>query len=114
MEDLLKERLAMIIKKNLKAEFENVHFSKNLMNTIKVSKNSDGNWEVDIPADLYNLKQFKKKGLIIKTYKGSYAERINQTGGFAGKHKGYIETIIAKSVKEWLASMGKHGKVSEE
>lgn len=114
MLDYYKQKLASIIQKNLQEEFKTVHFSKNLMNTIKVSKNSEGNWEVDIPADLYNLKQFKKKGVIIKTYKGSYAERINQTGGFSGKHKGYIETIIAKSVKEWLAAIGKKGKVSKE
>ena len=114
MDDSLRYRLALIIEKNLKAEFEILHFSRNLMNTIKVSKNSEGNWEVDIPADLYNLKQFKKKGVIIKTYKGSYAERINQTGGFSGKHKGYVEKVIEKSIKQWLAEIKKNGKVSEE
>lgn len=114
MDDTAKRQLAELIKHNLVNEFQEIHFSKNLMNTIKVRQNDDGNWEVDIPADLYNLKQFKKKGVIIKTYKGSYAERINQTGGFSGKHTGYVEKIIKKCIQQWLNSNQIKGKVSEE
>ena len=114
MEETEKEELANIIKKNLMQEFETIHFSRNLMNTIKVYQNENGNWCVDIPAMLYNLKQFKKKGVIIPYYKGSYAERINQTGGFSGKHKNYVENIIKSSIQEWLGSVQKKGTVRSE
>lgn len=105
-----KQRLAEIIRQNFINEFETIHFSKNLMNTITV-KEEDGKFIVDIPAPLYNLKQFKARGVILKTYKGSYAERINNTGGFSGKHTGYVERIITTSINQWIKESQLKAKV---
>jgi hypothetical protein len=107
-----KARLAELIVQNLNIEFI-THYSGNLRDNINIYKTPDG-YAIDIPADLYNLKLYRQKGVIVKTYKGSYAQRINYTGGFSGKHVNYVDRCIRNAIEEWKKEFGIEGKVSED
>lgn len=109
--DYRKEKLAKLIVDELKKEFENVHLSKNLINTIKIYSDKD-NWVVEIPAVMYDFKTYFSKGVIVP-YNGddSYAELINKTGGFSKKHKNYVENCINSAIQQWLASEKIEAKV---
>ena len=99
-----KRRLAEIIVKNLKSEFSSVHLSGNLASTIKISSYKDGSesgYEIEIPAQTYDIGRFKNRGVIVYTGKGSYANEVDLSGGFSGKHKDYVERCIQRSISEW-------------
>lgn len=109
--DLMKKQLALFIQEEVKKEFSFLHFSGNLMNTITINKTKNG-WEVDIPAEMFSISDYKKKGVIIKIPGGgSYASLINTTGGFSGKHKGYVEECISKAINKWMYQYQIKGKV---
>ena len=109
--DEMKKELAILIQEELKKEFETVHFTGNLMNTIKIYKTDKG-WNVDIPAERYLFSEYVRKGVLIKYgHGGSYASKINTTGGFSGKHKGYVERCIDAAVIKWLSKYQIRGKV---
>lgn len=102
--------LADIIVKNIREEFQEKHLSGNLADTIRVEKynGSDGiGYDVVIPAETYDIKEFSKTGKIVYTYNGSYASQVDVTGGFSKEHKDYINRCIDKSVREWLAKSKK-------
>lgn len=103
------------IEEEIKKDFEQVHLSKNLYNTIKRYNTADA-VGIEIPAMIYNVKQYKLKHVIIYYYKGSYAERVNQQGGFSkGKvHKGYVERSITEGVKSWAKANKKSVKIRIE
>lgn len=102
-------RLKDIIIENLKKEFEVKHLSKNLINTIYVEE-VNGEIRINIPAKTYDILTYKKKGVIIYTGKGSYAEKLNKEGSHyysqskasIGNHKGFIDRIINISIQMWL------------
>lgn len=95
--------LAEKIKNHLKDEFEELHLSGNLMDTITIDHDGDG-YLVKIPAKVYDILQFYKTGAIIyREDKGSYAQEVNITGGFSGRHKGYVEKSINNAINEWIA-----------
>ena len=93
--------LAKKIEENLKKEFELVHLSGNLMDTIEIIPSENG-FYVDIPAEIYDIQNWYNNGLIVYTGDGSYAEEVDVQGGFSGKHKEYIERAILESIREWL------------
>lgn len=101
--------LAKILVKNLKKEFANVHLSGNLANTIKLVQkrvNNEVYYEVQIPAQIYDIGLYRKRGVIVHTGAGSYADIVNTSGGFSGTHTDYIDRCVQKSIQEW-ASLSK-------
>lgn len=114
--------LAEYIKAEIKEDFAEKHLSGNLMNTIFVSKTPDG-FQVEIPAEIYNMYQFQMHGVVIHTGKGSYANQLDTTGSefFSYKkgggrvwvtphnHKNYIETSIRRAITKWLTATGLKG-----
>ena len=110
------EMLADIILKNLKEEFSIKKLSGNLLNTIKVEKAND-EINIHIPAQTYNMLLYQTKGVVVHTSHGSYASKLNEEGSsfmvypqgtrkgskriYPRNHKGYIDKIIDKSIKEW-------------
>lgn len=103
--------LAKCIEEAFREEFELVHLSKNLIDTMKIEVTDTG-VVVDIPAMKYNMKKFRETGIIKYYYRGSYAEQINKTGGISGQHTDYVERCIQRGIDLWLAQKGVSGRVS--
>lgn len=101
--DLL--QLATLIKQNIEKEFAYIHVTQNLIDTIQILPSENG-FYIDIPADMYDLKSWYEKGLIIYTGEGSYAQAVNELGGFSRTHTGYVEYAIKKAIKEFLDQKG--------
>lgn len=97
--------LAKKIEENLKKEFEIVHLSGNLMDTIEIIPSENG-FYVDIPAEIYDLQNWYNNGVIVYTGDGSYAEEVNKHGGFSQTHTGYVEYAIKKAIDEFLNEKG--------
>ena len=93
--------LAEKIKKNIKEEFAVVHLSQNLINTIEVRRTTFG-FEVEIPAEIYDLAKWYKEKVIVYTGGGSYAQQVDVEGGFSKMHEGFVEDCIKKALKEWI------------
>lgn len=108
--------LANDIANYCKEDFSDIFLSGNLRDTIIVQRISNKNFQVEIPAQVYDLTLFKKKGIIVygggvhkknTRYKtlshiGSYAVEVNdETGGFSGKHKGFVDRAIDKAIDEF-------------
>ena len=107
------EVLAQMIQEQIEMEFERVHYSGNLKNTIEVNRTANG-FEVVIPAEMYDLWTYQNKGAIIYTGEGSYAQAVNEEGGFSGKHVDYVERAISNALALWNATYQLHGKVRVE
>lgn len=107
------KKLADLIKEEIQKEFQNIHLTKNLMDTINIYKSGD-KWIVDIPAQKYDFKTYFETGAIVP-YKlgGSYAEKVNEKGGFSKTHKNYVERCINKAIQRWKAYYQINVKVSE-
>lgn len=98
----MKKELAELIADNIKKEFADVHYTGNLAATIKIYQTENG-WAVEIPAERYSFAEYQKAGVIVPYEKGgSYASSINKTGGFSGKHKGYVEKCIEAAIHQWM------------
>ena len=97
--------LALKIQKYIKKEFEYIHFTGNLMDTIQIISSEKG-FYIDIPADMYDIQTWFQKGIIVYTGEGSYAEAVNQQGGFSRTHTGYVEYAIKKAIDEFLKEKG--------
>ena len=97
----LLEELAEMIKLNIEKDFETIHLSGNLAETIKIAYNADG-FQIEIPAKMYDMKLYKEKKILKFTGKGSYAQEVNETGGISGKHKNYIERAIREAINSWI------------
>lgn len=107
----LTESLKDIILKHLEAEFSVRHLSGNLINTIVVTPTENG-YEISIPAQIYDIRLYKREGVIVYKNMGSYASKIDYTGGFSGAHVGYVERIINNALQEWIAVNDIKGKIS--
>lgn len=109
-----KLKLAKIIIQNLKAEFDKVHLSGNLANTITIKQyqniNGDSGFDIEIPAQIYDVVLYRKKGVVVYTGKGSYANAVDVTGGYSGLHTNYVDNCIRKSISQWLTLMGLKAK----
>lgn len=102
--------LAKLIHRELVDEFSTVYLSGNLRDTIKVSYDGKSA-TVEIPAEMYDLKLFKKEGAIIYTGQGSYAEAVNKKGGFSKSHTNYVERAIELAIFTWMKNNGIKGKI---
>ena len=96
------EQLSYIIIKNIKEEFAIKHLSKNLISTLKVEYEKN-TIKVHIPAQIYDIAEYKSKKVIKYTGKGSYASSLDKK---SDNHTGYIDRIVNKSIKEWLSLTG--------
>lgn len=96
----MKKVLAELIARNLKKNFEVIHLSGNLADTIFIEETLEG-YKVHIPAQMYDLKEWNKSKVIIYTDEGSYAQKVNITGGFSKLHKHYVEQSIFEAIDEW-------------
>lgn len=110
------ELLSQVILKNLKEEFEFKHLSGNLINTI-VIENMENEIKIRIPAQTYNMLEYKRSKVIIHTTHGSYASKLDKEGSSfmvylnesrkgskrisPRNHIGYIDNVINKSIAEW-------------
>ena len=107
----MKKDLAKLIVANLQREFETIHFTGNLANTITISE-INGGIAVEIPAQRYSFAAYQKKGIIIPYEKGgSYASEVDKTGGFSGTHKGYVEKSISMAIAQWMKMYRINGRV---
>lgn len=102
------ELLATLIKKEIQEEFSNKKITGNLANTITIEKNSKNEYNIIIPAEKYDLKEWDKHKVIKKDPIKSYANAVNETGGFSKTHKGYVERAIEKAVVKWMSLTHKH------
>ena len=101
MNEALLQDLALMIQEHIINGFKEKHLTMNLMNTIQVRK-TDRGFEVDIPAELYDLKKWNEEKVVVYTGEGSYAQRVDVTGGFSKKHKAYVEYAIEESINAWV------------
>ena len=97
-----KALLVQLIISNIEANFATKYISKNLIKTIKVEFKDNGDFFIDIPAQIYDLNLWKDKKAVVYTGKGSYANLVNKTGGFSKTHKNYIEIAIDNAIAQWL------------
>lgn len=86
----------------IQANFEEIHLSKNLVNTIEVRRTTFG-FEIDIPAEIYDIGKWKKEKVIVYTNQGSYAQQVDVDGGFSGQHINYVENAIQEAISEWAS-----------
>ena len=106
-----KQELAEFIVREFEEEFRYVYFTHQLVDSIHV--NTFNNIvEIEINPQIYDVYAAKKYG-VIKPGKipGSYASDVDISGGFSGKHKGYIERCINKGVQKWLQYKNLQAKV---
>lgn len=101
----MKVKLAEMIKAALKRDFAVYHYSGNLADTINIKK-VKGKVVVEIPAEIYDLGLYNRTGAIVYTGEGSYAQDVNEQGGFSGRHTNYVERSIAAAIKKWVAYYG--------
>lgn len=106
-----KIELANCIADEIRKEFKDIHFSYNLVRTMKIEINGN-DVSIDIPAMKFNIKQYKLHRVIKYYYRGSYANLINYTGGFSGRHQDYIQRCMENGISKWLAQKGKQGRIS--
>lgn len=110
MDKELKHELALMIKNEIEEEFKNIHLSRNLMETIEIEE-TDSGYDVVIPAYIYDIETWYKHGIVAYTSGKSYASQVDKTGGFSGKHKGYVERCIKRALDKWMAKNNIEGKV---
>lgn len=108
--DKMKQDLAVLIVKHIKNNFATVYLSQNLIKTINISKTKEG-WAIDIPAEIYDINLYKKKGVIVHTHNGSYASEVDKTGGYSGTHVDYVNKSISAAINEWLLFYNLKGRV---
>ena len=127
-EDL--EELASVIVEKIKEEFAIKKMSGNLVRTIQVVASED-KVEIIIPANTYSMLQYQTRGVIVPTWHGSYASKLDLEGSeffiypygtrkgsfkvYPRNHIGFVDKVINEGVNEWLARKGKYtkGKVTE-
>lgn len=111
----MKLRLAELIREAIGTNFEYVHLSGNLVNTIEIYQDfyyyiDEKTGElvrfdkviIDVIAPRYSISTYLRTGAIVYTGKGSYASTVDKHGGFTGKHKNYAENAISLAVSAWL------------
>lgn len=96
--------LARQIVNEIKRDFKQYHLSMNLVNTIEITK-SKNYVQIHIPAQVYDMWQFVKKGVIIYKNRGSYASQLNEEGSYifnkyVGHHIGYVDNSIDLAVEK--------------
>lgn len=112
MNDKLLLSLAQKIEDNIRKNFETVHLSGNLMNTINITMSETG-FAVEIPAEMYDIEKYLNEKVIVYTGEGSYAQKVNISGGISGKHINYVEYAITDAIYEWIKENNLNGRITE-
>ena len=102
--------IATYLYAELKDEFETIHLSMNLSDSIKIYHIGDS-YRVYIDADRYNVAEYRRSGTIVHTGKGSYAQAVDIKGGFSKKHISYVEKAIMNAIERYIYSTNKEGAV---
>lgn len=89
------------INSKLKDNFAKIHLSRNLIDTIEIRRTNYG-YEIEIPAEIYDIRRYIDEGIVVYTGEGSYANEVNKTGGFSKFHKNYVEKAIFEGIAEWI------------
>ena len=110
IDDEMKKKLALLIQEKIKQDFESVHLTGNLMNSIHIEQSGDSIL-INVDAPTYDISRFKKEGVIVYNGLGSYAQEVDDTGGFSGKHKDYIERAINDAINDWMSFYGIKGRI---
>jgi hypothetical protein len=113
------ERLAQLLVKYIKEDFSDKHMSQNLIETIQIVAEK-GEVKIIIPAQTYNMLLYQRKGVVVHTSNGSYADKLNETGSeffiypndtrqgsykiAPHNHVGYIQRAINSALAEWTAT----------
>lgn len=106
-------QLATEIEFFLKTGFSTIYLSGNLRDTIKMKHTKKGH-VITIPAEVYNIARFRREGIIVyKNTDRSYAQLVDETGGYSGAHKDYIETSIERGIITWGAINGYDVEIEE-
>lgn len=101
--DAMVEKLASLISDGLRGDFEEYYLTGRLRDTITVRKGAGGSVVINIPAEAYDVDIFMKKHVVVnRPDLGSYAQLVNETGGFSGIHKGYVERALDMAILAWL------------
>ena len=101
-EDYMRMVLAELIKQNIRKNFEDCFLSGNLADTIEIEFDNQ-NVRVKIPAQTYNIGIFKSKGVIAYDGKGSYAQEVNEYGGFSKKHTNFLMKAVEEALENFNA-----------
>ena len=102
----LKKSLAELLADQFRYEFQSVHLSGQLLRSINVSVDDEGNYQVEIPPQIYDVGYYKKYGIIKHISQDSYAIDVNITGGFSGLHKDYLAHCLNRAIMAWAAQNG--------
>ena len=106
-------RLAEKIERNIKNDFERLHITRNLMDTIKVHIYKD-KVEIEIPAERYDFKKWNSDKVVVYNNTGSYAQSVDLYGGFSKSHKMYVENAIYDALVEQMQEEGMKGTITNE
>lgn len=106
-DDDLKRDLANAIADELRKEFEYIHLTKQLYNSIKVIPTERG-YMVEINPQAYDVNWYRKHQVIRPPKDpsragGSYANTVNKTGGLSKTHKDYVHECIYAGIQKWMA-----------
>lgn len=94
--------LALMVQKAAEADFERIFLSGNLRDTMSVRAAGDGAYELEIPAESYDVGEFRRTGVIVPLNDGtSYASAVDRSGGFSKTHRGYAERSVVDGIQEW-------------
>lgn len=101
----------------LRKDFTEHHLSGNLLRTTEIVDEGNYSCVIRIPARVYNMPLYIKKGIFMYEGSKSYATRLNEEGSkieyvqrrsqnreikrtrYIGNHKGYIDKSIDAGVK---------------
>lgn len=84
-------------------EFKSVHLSGQLLKSIKVKMDESGNYQVEIPPQIYDIAFYRKNKVVRHISQDSYAYDVNFSGGFSGVHKDYVSRCLARAIQMWAA-----------
>lgn len=117
------EKLAEIIVRNLNEEFEAKHLSKNLINTVVV-RNYGNEITIEIPAQVYDMRTYQEKRIVVHNRNESYASKLDEEGSSfvvyqngrartirPRNHKGFANRIVDDAITERKGSLD--GKVKK-
>ena len=94
--------LAMAVQSAAEKDFERIFLSGNLRDTMSVRAAGDGAYELEIPAESYDIGEFRKTGVIVPLNDGtSYASEVDFSGGFSKTHIGYAERAVLDGIGQW-------------
>lgn len=102
----LKDSFARILAEEFRKEFSVIFLSKQLYNSIRVFVDEDGRYHVTIPAQVYDIDFYRKRGIIKHTGTEGYSVAVNVTGGFSSSHRGYVGKCIERTIYRWAGENG--------